>query len=148
MAFWRGHPAMPSHFPPHFPPHVKIALHALAARLFPICRSITGEGLRASLEILKEAYEDVNLGLESPAKSRGGAPDANLAGVNPAPSASPAHGAPSASFANPAGGLNPAGWYLAREENLTGEDFSPAHEASAARGANFNAQPAGGGGNL
>ena len=128
---------MPSHFPPHFPPHVKIALHALATRLFPICRSITGEGLRASLEILKEAYEDASF--ELGAKSRGGAPDTNLAGVNPAPSASPAHGAPSASFANP------AGWYLAREENLTGEDFSPAHEASAARGANFNAQPAGGG---
>jgi aminopeptidase-like protein len=30
------------------------AMHALVARLFPICRSITGEGLRQTLRIIKE----------------------------------------------------------------------------------------------
>ena len=30
------------------------AMHQLAARLFPICRSITGDGVRESLAILKE----------------------------------------------------------------------------------------------
>lgn len=34
------------------------ALYALATRLFPICRSITGEGFRASLEILKKEFEN------------------------------------------------------------------------------------------
>lgn len=36
----------------------KNALYALATRLFPICRSITGEGFRTSLEILKEEFEN------------------------------------------------------------------------------------------
>ena len=31
-----------------------LAMHQLAARLFPICRSITGEGVRQTLRILQE----------------------------------------------------------------------------------------------
>jgi aminopeptidase-like protein len=31
-----------------------VALHALIERLYPICRSITGDGVRQTLAILKE----------------------------------------------------------------------------------------------
>jgi aminopeptidase-like protein len=34
-------------------------IHALAARLFPICRSITGEGIRDTLAIIKEELPDL-----------------------------------------------------------------------------------------
>ncbi len=44
------------------------ALHALAARLFPICRSITGDGVRQSLSILREwadiRFIDVSSGMQ------------------------------------------------------------------------------------
>lgn len=43
----------------------KNALYALATRLFPICRSITGEGFRTSLEILKEEFENGGGGVAS-----------------------------------------------------------------------------------
>ena len=36
-------------------------MYELAERLFPICRSITGDGVRQTLEILKEEYEDLQV---------------------------------------------------------------------------------------
>lgn len=42
------------------------ALYALATRLFPICRSITGEGFRVSLAILKKEFENTGGGGVSP----------------------------------------------------------------------------------
>ena len=35
------------------------ALHDLAGRLFPICRSLTGDGVRKTLAVLKEALPDL-----------------------------------------------------------------------------------------
>jgi aminopeptidase-like protein len=35
------------------------AMHALARRLFPICRSLTGEGVRETLSILRESMPDL-----------------------------------------------------------------------------------------
>ncbi len=36
-------------------------MYQLAEKLFPICRSITGDGVRQTLEILKEEYEDLQV---------------------------------------------------------------------------------------
>lgn len=36
-------------------------MYQLAEKLFPICRSITGNGVRQTLEILKEEYEDLKV---------------------------------------------------------------------------------------
>lgn len=36
-------------------------MYELAKKLFPICRSITGNGVRKTLEILKEEYSDLNI---------------------------------------------------------------------------------------
>ena len=35
-------------------PETGAAMHALIARLYPICRSITGDGVRETLRILQE----------------------------------------------------------------------------------------------
>lgn len=36
-------------------------MYHLAEKLFPICRSITGDGVRQTLEILKEEYRDMRV---------------------------------------------------------------------------------------
>ena len=37
------------------------AIYDLAGRLFPICRSITGDGVRETLGILKDIYGDMKI---------------------------------------------------------------------------------------
>lgn len=37
------------------------SIYSLAEKLFPICRSITGNGVRQSLNILKEIYDNMNI---------------------------------------------------------------------------------------
>lgn len=36
-------------------------MYALAAKMFPICRSITGNGLRQSLDMLREAVPEIQV---------------------------------------------------------------------------------------
>ena len=37
-------------------------MYQLAAKMFPICRSITGNGFRESLEMLREAVPEIQIG--------------------------------------------------------------------------------------
>ena len=36
-------------------------MYELAKKLFPICRSITGNGVRETLKILKEEFSEMNI---------------------------------------------------------------------------------------
>ena len=43
------------------PPHLGQSMYDLAARLFPICRSLTGNGVRQTLKIIRERLPDLRL---------------------------------------------------------------------------------------